>query len=71
MGVVMEAMGWTNDSFKLASELKAMSMFTVVGILGMTGIIINDSIVLVTQIDEYAPDRGMFRAIIDRSESVV
>ncbi|MCV5959119.1 TAXI family TRAP transporter solute-binding subunit, partial [Escherichia coli] len=22
MGVVMEAMGWTNDSFKLASELK-------------------------------------------------
>ncbi|SDE43405.1 Multidrug efflux pump subunit AcrB [Salipiger thiooxidans] len=42
-----------------------MSMFTVVGILGMTGIIINDSIVLVTQIDEYAPDRGMFRAIID------
>ncbi|MCA0996193.1 efflux RND transporter permease subunit [Alloyangia pacifica] len=42
-----------------------LSMFTVVGLLGMTGIIINDSIVLVTQIDEYAPDRGMFQAIID------
>ncbi|MBN9890052.1 efflux RND transporter permease subunit [Salipiger abyssi] len=42
-----------------------LSMFTVVGLLGMTGIIINDSIVLVTQIDEYAPDRGIFRAIID------
>ncbi|MEO0704035.1 MAG: efflux RND transporter permease subunit, partial [Pseudomonadota bacterium] len=31
-----------------------LSMFTVVGLLGMTGIIINDSIVLVTTIDEYA-----------------
>merc|ERR1712034_238904 len=40
-------------------------MFTVVGLLGMTGIIINDSIVLVTQIDEYASDRGIFDAIID------
>jgi multidrug efflux pump subunit AcrB len=42
-----------------------MSMFTVVGLLGMTGIIINDSIVLVTQIDEYAQDRGLIPAIID------
>ena len=42
-----------------------LSMFTVVGLLGMTGIIINDSIVLVTQIDEYASDRGIFDAIID------
>ncbi|MEQ5869707.1 efflux RND transporter permease subunit [Sagittula sp. NFXS13] len=41
------------------------SMFTVVGLLGMTGIIINDSIVLVTQIDEYAKDRGLVPAIID------
>jgi multidrug efflux pump subunit AcrB len=31
-----------------------LSMFTVVGLMGMTGIIINDSIVLVTTIDEYA-----------------
>ena len=40
-------------------------MFTVVGLLGMTGIIINDSIVLVTTIDEYAEDRGMIPAIVD------
>ncbi|MBY6092434.1 efflux RND transporter permease subunit [Maritimibacter alkaliphilus] len=42
-----------------------MSMFTVVGLLGMTGIIINDSIVLVTTIDEYAESRGLFPAIIE------
>lgn len=42
-----------------------MSMFTVVGLIGMTGIIINDSIVLVTTIDEYAQDRGLIPAIID------
>ena len=42
-----------------------LSMFTVVGLLGMTGIIINDSIVLVTTIDEKARDRGLFPSIID------
>jgi len=42
-----------------------MSMFTVVGLLGMTGIIINDSIVLVTTIDEYAKERGLIPSIID------
>ena len=42
-----------------------LSMFTVVGMLGMTGIIINDSIVLVTTIDEYAEDRGLIPSIID------
>ena len=42
-----------------------LSMFTVVGLLGMTGIIINDSIVLVTTIDEKAQDRGLFPSIID------
>ena len=42
-----------------------LSMFTVVGLLGMTGIIINDSIVLVTTIDEYAESRGLIPAIID------
>ena len=42
-----------------------LSMFTVVGLLGMTGIIINDSIVLVTTIDEYARDRGLIPSIID------
>lgn len=42
-----------------------MSMFTVVGLIGMTGIIINDSIVLVTTVDEYAQERGLIPAIID------
>ncbi|MEM9317842.1 MAG: efflux RND transporter permease subunit [Pseudomonadota bacterium] len=42
-----------------------LSMFTVVGLIGMTGIIINDSIVLVTTIDEYAEDRGLWPAIVD------
>lgn len=42
-----------------------MSMFTVVGLLGMVGIIINDSIVLVTTIDDYAKERGLVPAIID------
>ncbi|WP_095588355.1 efflux RND transporter permease subunit [Actibacterium ureilyticum] len=42
-----------------------LSMFSVVGIIGMTGIIINDSIVLVTTVDEYAENRGLIPAIID------
>jgi multidrug efflux pump subunit AcrB len=42
-----------------------LSMFTVVGLLGMTGILINDSIVLVTTIDEYAESRGLIPSIID------
>ncbi|WP_428514786.1 efflux RND transporter permease subunit [Roseovarius sp.] len=42
-----------------------LSMFTVVGLLGMTGIIINDSIVLVTTIDDYAKERGIIPAIIE------
>ncbi|MCF2871197.1 efflux RND transporter permease subunit [Octadecabacter sp. G9-8] len=42
-----------------------MSIFTVVGLLGMTGIIINDSIVLVKTIDEYAETRALIPAIID------
>ncbi|MEJ6404161.1 efflux RND transporter permease subunit [Yoonia sp. 2307UL14-13] len=42
-----------------------LSMFTVVGMIGMVGIIINDSIVLVTTVDEYAEERGLIPAIID------
>jgi len=42
-----------------------LSMFTVVGLIGMSGIIINDSIVLVTTIDEYSKDRGLVPAVID------
>ena len=43
----------------------ALSMFSVVGIIGMIGIIINDSIVLVSTVDEYASERGLIPAIID------
>ena len=42
-----------------------LSMFSVVGLIGMVGIIINDSIVLVTTVDEYAEERGLVPAIID------
>ena len=42
-----------------------LSMFTVVGLIGMTGILINDSIVLVSTVDEYAEDRDITQAIID------
>ena len=42
-----------------------LSMFTVVGLLGLTGIIINDSIVLVTTVDEHAETRGLVPSIID------
>ncbi len=41
-----------------------LSMFTIVGLLGMTGIIINDSIVLITTIDEYAEERGLIPSVI-------
>ena len=43
----------------------SLSMFSVVGLIGMVGIIINDSIVLVSTIDEYAKKRGLFPAIVD------
>ncbi|AJE48991.1 efflux RND transporter permease subunit [Celeribacter indicus] len=43
----------------------ALSMFSIVGLIGMTGIIINDSIVLVSTVDEYARDRGLVPAVID------
>ena len=42
-----------------------MSMFTIIGLLGVTGIIINDSIVLVSTIDEHAKKKGIYQAIID------
>ncbi|XDA99294.1 efflux RND transporter permease subunit [Sulfitobacter sp. LCG007] len=42
-----------------------LSMFSIVGLLGMTGIIINDSIVLIASIDEYARERGLVPSIID------
>lgn len=42
-----------------------MSMFSIVGLIGMSGIIINDSIVLISTIDEYRKDRGLRPAVID------
>lgn len=42
-----------------------LSMFSIVGLLGMTGIIINDSIVLVTTIDGLAKERGLIPSIIE------
>ncbi|MCR9149380.1 MAG: efflux RND transporter permease subunit [Rhodobacteraceae bacterium] len=42
-----------------------LSMFSIVGLIGMSGIIINDSIVLVTTVDDYAKTRGLAPAIVD------
>ncbi|MDB6177228.1 efflux RND transporter permease subunit [Paracoccus sp. Z330] len=42
-----------------------LSMFSVVGLIGMSGIVINDSIVLISTVDEYARDRGLRPAIVD------
>ena len=42
-----------------------LSMFSIVGIIGMSGIIVNDSIVLVSTIDEYARRRGLIPAVVD------
>ena len=42
-----------------------MSMFSIVGMIGMTGIIINDAIVLISTVNEYAAKRGLRPAIVD------
>ncbi len=42
-----------------------LSMFSIVGLIGMSGIIVNDAIVLVSTIDQYAEKRGLRAAIID------
>ncbi len=42
-----------------------LSMFSVVGLIGMTGIIINDSIVLISTVDDYARTRGRRPALVD------
>ena len=42
-----------------------LSMFTVVGLIGMAGIIVNDSIVLITTVDGYAKDRALYPALVD------
>ncbi len=42
-----------------------LSMFSVVGLIGMAGIIINDSIVLVTTVDDHARRQDLMSAIVD------
>ncbi len=42
-----------------------LSMFSVIGLIGMTGIIINDSIVLVSAVDERAERQALVPAIVD------
>ena len=42
-----------------------LSLFSIVGLIGMTGIIVNDSIVLVSTVDEYSEKRGLIPAIVD------
>ncbi len=42
-----------------------LSMFSVVGLIGMAGIIINDSIVLITTIDQRAKTQSIKQAVID------
>ena len=42
-----------------------LTMFSVIGLIGMAGIIINDSIVLVTAIDRRLPTADMVTAIVD------
>ena len=42
-----------------------MTMFSIVGLIGMVGIVINDSIVLVSAVDEFSLKRGIAPAIVD------
>jgi multidrug efflux pump subunit AcrB len=42
-----------------------LSMFSIIGLIGMSGIIINDSIVLVSTVDEYSKDKGLVTAIVE------
>lgn len=51
------------------------SMFSVIGLVGMVGIIVNDSIILITTIDKYSQEQGKTQAIknavIDRFRPVL
>ena len=46
-----------------------LSMYTVIGLIGMSGIIINDSIVLVSTFQEYAPDKGVKAAVLEATNN--
>ncbi|SDK06581.1 efflux RND transporter permease subunit [Aliiruegeria lutimaris] len=50
---------WGHSQFGLA-----MSLFTIIGLIGMSGIIINDAIVLVTTVQDYARRMGVGAAAI-------
>jgi len=50
---------WGHAQFDLT-----MSLFTIIGLIGMSGIIINDAIVLVTTVQEYARTRSITAAAI-------
>ncbi len=41
------------------------SIFSIVGLIGLSGIIINDSIVLISTVDDYSRSRALFPAIVD------
>ncbi len=51
------------------------SMFSVIGLVGMVGIIVNDSIILITTIDKYSKEQGILQAIknavVDRFRPVL
>ncbi len=42
-----------------------LSIFSIIGLIGLAGIIINDSIVLVSTVDEHARKQGLIPAIIN------
>jgi multidrug efflux pump subunit AcrB len=42
-----------------------LSLFSIVGMIGMTGIIVNDSIVLIDTINDYSRNRALRPAVID------
>ena len=42
-----------------------LSLFSIIGFIGMSGIIVNDSIVLVTTIDEYGKRRAIIPAVVE------
>ena len=50
---------WGHADFGLA-----MSLFTIIGLIGMSGIIVNDAIVLVTTVQDYARENGIAAAAV-------
>lgn len=51
---------WGHAQFGLA-----MSLFTVIGLIGMSGIVINDAIVLVTTVQDYASRMAIVSAAVE------